>query len=103
MKTTTCNKCGKPDLTWRMSAKGKWYLSDPRIISTNTHGNYITIPFAHKCRKAEPQEAPKSQEYLVFRLGQLIEKQTLHPEWMTESDLDELERINLQLDERKAN
>jgi hypothetical protein len=35
------------------SSKGNWYLSDPKTISTKTYGNYITIPFAHKCDEAE--------------------------------------------------
>lgn len=53
MNTKTCNRCGKQNLVWRQSKKGNWYLSDPQTISTKTYGNYITIPFAHKCDEAE--------------------------------------------------
>lgn len=85
-----------------MSAKGNWYLADPKIISTNTYGNYITIPFAHKCVEQKIEE-PKSQEFLSFRRNQILEKQALHPEWMTQDDFDELERIEIQLTELKVN
>jgi hypothetical protein len=48
MKTTTCKRCGRHNLVWAQSKKGNWYLSDPKAVSTS-YGNYITIPFAHKC------------------------------------------------------
>jgi hypothetical protein len=50
---TTCKKCGTQNLAWKQSKKGNWYLSDPKTISTNTYGNYITIPFAHRCPEVE--------------------------------------------------
>lgn len=28
MKTTTCKKCGQPDLIWAKSKKGNWYLGE---------------------------------------------------------------------------
>jgi hypothetical protein len=102
MKTTTCQKCGTHNLVWRQSVKGNWYLANPRTISTNTYGNHITIPFAHKCVEKK-EEAPKSEAFLSFRRNQILEKQTLHPEWMTQDDLDELESIEIQLTELKAN
>ncbi len=48
MNTTTCKRCGRHNLVWAQSKKGNWYLSDPKAVSTS-YGNYITIPFAHKC------------------------------------------------------
>lgn len=50
MKTTTCKKCGTQNLVWRESAKGNWYLSDPRRKTTNS-GNIITLPYAHQCEE----------------------------------------------------
>ena len=50
-KEIACKKCGKTGLVWRQSKKGNWYLSDPQTISTKTYGNYIIIPFAHKCEE----------------------------------------------------
>jgi hypothetical protein len=49
----TCQRCGQEGLVWRQSKKGNWYLSDPKTISTKTYGNYIVIPFAHKCKEEE--------------------------------------------------
>lgn len=28
-------------------------MADPQTVSTKTYGNYITIPFAHKCEESE--------------------------------------------------
>lgn len=98
VKMATCKKCGISGLEWRKSAKDKWYLADPRTISTNTYGNFITIPFAHKCIE-KTQEEPRSKEYYEVRLAQLIEKQTLHPEWMKQSDINELDMCKFQLEE----
>ena len=53
MAKATCKRCGQEGLSWRQSKKGNWYLSDPATISTKSYGNYITIPFAHKCPEAE--------------------------------------------------
>jgi hypothetical protein len=57
MKTTECKKCGVSGLSWRKSAKGHWYLAQPALVSTLTHGNHITIPFAHQCVDAAKREA----------------------------------------------
>ena len=57
MESTTCKKCGVSGLSWRKSAKGYWYLASPSIVTTNTYGNFLTIPFAHKCQDAAKQEA----------------------------------------------
>ena len=51
----TCKKCNTPNLEWRKSAKGNWYLADPRFKSTST-GNIITIPFAHQCKSEKRVE-----------------------------------------------
>lgn len=102
MKTTTCKKCGAQNLVWRQSVKGNWYLANPRTITTNTYGNYLTIPFAHKCVVKQIEE-PKSEAFLSFRLNQLLEKKALHPDWMTQEDFVELENIEVQLLEQKAN
>lgn len=102
MKTTTCKKCGTPNLVWRQSVKGNWYLANPKTISTTTYGNYITIPFAHKCVEQKIEE-PKSEAFLSFRLNQLLEKKSLHPEWITQDDEVELEQIQFQLQELKTN
>lgn len=73
MKTTTCKKCGAQNLEWRMSVKGNWYLADPKLVSTNTYGNHITIPFAHNCEavvarnaKYEVQEKSELRNLLVL-------------------------------------
>lgn len=47
-KEVVCKRCGIGGLNWRQSAKGNWYLCDPRPIQTS----YETpkwIPFAHRC------------------------------------------------------
>jgi hypothetical protein len=90
-----CDKCGQAGLVWRQSVKGNWYLADPRRKSTNS-GNVITIPYAHKCVEKVVAE-PKSEAHLKFRRNQILEKQSLHPEWMTQNDLDELEGIEIEL------
>ena len=97
MSAQGCNKCGATNLVWRQSVKGHWYLANPSIVSTKS-GNHITIPFAHKC-VAKKVEEPKSEAHLNFRRDQILEKQVLHPEWMTQDDFDELERIEIQLKE----
>lgn len=61
MKSVTCKKCGQEGLSWRQSKKGKWYLSDPQTISTKTYGNYLVIPFAHKCTIEEVE--PRNESY----------------------------------------
>lgn len=53
IKYITCKKCGEPGLVWVLSAKGKWYLSNPGAVST-TYGGNKTIPFAHRCRTPKP-------------------------------------------------
>ena len=53
MATAICKKCGTENLVWVFSAKNKWYLSDPKAISTTYGGNKV-IPFAHKCRVPLP-------------------------------------------------
>jgi hypothetical protein len=98
MSTQGCIKCGATNLVWRKSVKGHWYLANPSVVGTKL-GNYITIPFAHKC-VAKKVEEPKSEAHLNFRRNQILEKQALHPEWMTQDDFDELERIEIQLKER---
>jgi hypothetical protein len=90
-----CERCGKAGLVWRQSVKGNWYLADPRMVSTNS-GNIITIPFAHKCVEKIAVE-PKSEAHLNFRRSQILEKQALHPEWITQDDLDELEGIEIEM------
>lgn len=60
MATKSCNKCGKENLVWCQSKKGNWYLAEPKTISTKTYGNYITIPFAHKCAEQENYERNES-------------------------------------------
>lgn len=68
MKTTTCKKCGTVGLVWRQSAKGNWYLSDPKTISTNTYGKHIVIPFAHNCEKViKANEATAIEEKDTLR------------------------------------
>jgi hypothetical protein len=52
----SCNRCGQEGLVWRQSKKGKWYLSEPQQISTKTYGQYITIPFAHRCEENSKYE-----------------------------------------------
>jgi len=96
MNTTTCNRCGTHNLVWSQSVKGNWYLSNPQRKTTNS-GNIIILPLAHKCVTKKIEE-PKTQEFLRFRYEQLLEKNTLHPEWMTQADFDELESIKAQLD-----
>jgi len=96
-----CERCGKAGLVWRQSVKGNWYLANPTVVGTKS-GNHITIPFAHKC-EAKKVEAPKSEAHLNFRRDQIIEKQALHPEWMTQDDFDELEGIEIQLAGMKVN
>ena len=90
-----CERCGKAGLVWRQSVKGHWYLANPSIVGTKS-GNYITIPFAHKCGEKKVEEV-KSEAHLNFRRNQILEKQALHPEWMTQDDFDELEGIEIQL------
>lgn len=101
MKTTTCKKCGTQNLVWRQSVKGNWYLANPTVVSTNTYGNHITIPFAHKCVEKKV-EVVKTEAHLNFLRNQILEKQALHPEWMTQDDFDELALIEMQLAEIKT-
>ena len=96
-----CERCGKAGLVWRQSVKGNWYLANPTVVGTKS-GNHITIPFAHKC-EAKKVEAPKSEAHLNFRRDPIMEKQALHPEWMTQDDFDELEGIEIQLAGMKVN
>jgi hypothetical protein len=57
MKYSRCDKCFKENLVWAQSKKGNWYLSDPKIVTTKTHGKFLTIPFAHRCDEIPPYEA----------------------------------------------
>ena len=98
MKTTTCNKCGTSDLTWRMSAKGKWYLSDPKTISTLTHGNNITIPFAHKCEDAQKKAASLRSE-MVRRFDALSYKAFVSQ--INQDEVEELEYLKETLFSKK--
>jgi hypothetical protein len=66
MSTATCKRCGRHNLVWAQSKKGNWYLSDPKTISPNTYGKYITIPFAHKC--AEENAGSERNESFLFDL-----------------------------------
>jgi hypothetical protein len=69
MKSTKCKKCGAQGLEWRQSVKGHWYLAQPALVSTKTHGNHITIPFAHQCVDAAKQAARMDD----FRKNELAE------------------------------
>jgi hypothetical protein len=65
-----CNRCGKQNLVWRQSKKGNWYLADPQTVATKTYGNYITIPYAHKCDEDKGFERNESFLFdLVARSG----------------------------------
>jgi hypothetical protein len=68
MATTTCKRCGRHNLVWAQSKKGNWYLSDPKTISTNTYGNHITIPFAHKCA-SEDLGSERNESFLFDLLA----------------------------------
>jgi hypothetical protein len=88
MESTTCKKCGVSGLSWRKSAKGHWYLASPSIVTTNTYGNYLTIPFAHKCQDAAKQEA----SMIDFQKSQLaaLEAKALISD-LNEYEIEELE------------
>ena len=88
METTTCKKCGVSGLSWRQSAKGHWYLASPSVVTTNTYGKFITIPFAHKCVDAAKQEA-SMVEFQKSQLAALEAKALI-------SDLNEYEIEELQ-------
>lgn len=47
-KTTTCKRCGDPQVAWVQSKKGKWYL----VMASRVGGEEMASPFAfHKCRE----------------------------------------------------
>jgi hypothetical protein len=62
----TCKRCGEGGFIWRQSAKGKWYLSDPRPVLTS-YGNNKFIPFAHQCAKDESGNVIKKMTPAEFK------------------------------------
>jgi hypothetical protein len=46
-KTTTCNRCGDPQVAWVQSKKGKWYLA----AAYSQGGEEVAAPLVfHKCK-----------------------------------------------------
>ena len=65
-KEVTCKRCGEGGFIWRQSAKGKWYLSDPRPVLTS-YGNNKWIPFSHQCVKDENGNIIKKKTLEEYR------------------------------------
>ena len=46
-KTTTCKRCGDPQVAWVQSKKGKWYLA----TAYQVNGDEVAAPLVfHKCK-----------------------------------------------------
>lgn len=67
----TCKRCGCPNLYWRKSAKGKWYLVEEKSV-TNANGKQSrAIPFGHRC-KAQFVEEKNESYYFDHADGSFI-------------------------------
>ena len=93
----TCKNCNETDLIWRKSVKGNWYLSSPESVSTLTHGQTISIPFAHHCIEETPV-APKSIDRLIADRDNLIAIKNQFPDSWTQFDELELQVITAKLE-----
>jgi hypothetical protein len=62
MKTKTCNKCGKENLVWHQSKKGKWYLAEIKEWYGYQFGATRTYFPGHRCSAQQQFEFKQQQE-----------------------------------------
>lgn len=64
MKTTTCKKCGQPDLIWAKSKKGKWYLGTDEALAGEYRPVKARFVRAHNCEQFAENDEAETRAFL---------------------------------------
>jgi ssDNA-binding Zn-finger/Zn-ribbon topoisomerase 1 len=82
MKTKNCIKCGKEDLVWKQSKKGKWYLAETKEWWGDQFGTSRTYFPGHRCTEQQQVKFKQQQEL------EETQKREDHYMWLAEKNQD---------------